>query len=154
MGPSIEGNGLELWRRLFRDYMGSDAHTRLAGQSQFLDFPACNDLKTLSSHLDSWYNMMETYGTGVDDERRRVLLLKIIPSDMRSDMLKSDELKRKSKSRYSHSRESLSGGVQSGQFLSMLESLFEKEWNNAGCIFRRPDGLFRPLASNILTMIE
>ena len=94
MGQAVENNGFELWRRLFRDYMGSDAHTKLAGQQQLLDFTKCNDPTYLSSHLDSWFNLVETYGGGLDDEIKKVMLLKIIPVDIRVDILRREEIKK------------------------------------------------------------
>ena len=74
--------------------MGSDANTRLAGQQQLLDFTKCTDLKHLASHLDSWYHLLESYGSGIDEEMRKVLLLKVIPNGMRDAIVRRDELKR------------------------------------------------------------
>ena len=38
MSPGIEGNGLELWRKLFSEYQGSDELVRMAGRAKLLDF--------------------------------------------------------------------------------------------------------------------
>ena len=44
MGPSAEGNGIELWRRLFTEYQGSDELIKLAGRTKLLDFAQCRTL--------------------------------------------------------------------------------------------------------------
>lgn len=72
--------------------MGSDAHTRLAGQTHFLDFPKCEDLKALGSHLDSWYKLMETVRAGDDEEMKRALLMKGMPERMKQDILRRQDL--------------------------------------------------------------
>ena len=65
---------------------------RLAGQRQLLDFPACKDLKLLPSHLDSWMHHKETYGETTDPEMAFTMLLKIIPEELRDDVLRRREL--------------------------------------------------------------
>ena len=74
------------------DFHGGGAMIRLAGQQQLLDFPACQDLKTLNSHLDAWLSHMETYGEGIDSEMAFTMLMKIIPQDIRKDILRRREL--------------------------------------------------------------
>ena len=37
MSPQIEGNGLELWRKLFTEYEGSDELVKMAGRAKLLD---------------------------------------------------------------------------------------------------------------------
>ena len=45
MGFNIEGNGLELWRRLYTEFEGSDELVRMAGRSKLLDHPPMQDLR-------------------------------------------------------------------------------------------------------------
>ena len=45
MGVAIEGNGFELWRKLFYDYRGSSELIALAGRKKLLAFPQCRDKK-------------------------------------------------------------------------------------------------------------
>lgn len=52
LSPQIEGNGLELWRRMFSEYEGSDELIRMACRMKFLKFPAIKDLKVLNAQLD------------------------------------------------------------------------------------------------------
>ena len=62
MGPSIEGNGLELWRRLFTEYQGSDELIKLAGKTKLLDFGKCRSVKHLNHHLDEWLELVYKHG--------------------------------------------------------------------------------------------
>ena len=94
MSKRMQGNGFVFWRQLFRDYHGGGAMIRLAGQQQLLDFPACNDLKHLSSHLDAWLSHMETYGETVDAELAFTMRLKTMPADIRKGILRREDLQK------------------------------------------------------------
>ena len=52
MSHGIEGNGLELWRKLFSEYQGSDELVRMAGRAKLLDFEQCKSTKNLNHHID------------------------------------------------------------------------------------------------------
>ena len=51
MGLAIEGNGLELWRKLHNDYSASDKLIQVAGRTRLQDFPQCRDIKKLTQHI-------------------------------------------------------------------------------------------------------
>ena len=40
MGINIEGNGLELWRKLFAEFEGSDKLIQIAGRTKLQDYPS------------------------------------------------------------------------------------------------------------------
>ena len=48
-----------------------------------LELPNCRQTQELVRHLGSWLHPLETYGSGLDEEMRRVMLLNVIPNDMR-----------------------------------------------------------------------
>ena len=54
MSASIEGNGLERWKKLFPEYEGSDELVKMAGRAKFLDFPQAQNMRTLNHHIDDW----------------------------------------------------------------------------------------------------
>ena len=51
MGHNIEGNGLELWRKLHSEFAGSDKLMQVAGRTRLQDFPQCRDVR---SYLSTW----------------------------------------------------------------------------------------------------
>ena len=57
MAPNIEGNGLELWRKLFTQHHGSDELLQAAGRTKLQDFPPCRSLKALDQHPDEWISL-------------------------------------------------------------------------------------------------
>ena len=93
MGPAIEGNGIELWRRLFTEYQGSDELVKLAGKTRFLEFPQCRSLKHLNHHLDEWLELLYKFADDMGPETVRTLLLKTLPDGMRSEVYKRSDLK-------------------------------------------------------------
>ena len=52
MSFDIEGNGLELWRRLFTQYQGSDELIKMAGRARLLDYPQVKPMGKLNDHID------------------------------------------------------------------------------------------------------
>ena len=52
MGLNIEGNGLELWRRIYSEYAGSDKLIQIAGRTKLQDYGQCKNMKHLSHHVD------------------------------------------------------------------------------------------------------
>ena len=93
MGPSAEGDGLELWRRLFKEYQGSDELTNLAGRTKLLEFPQCKQLKRLNHHLDEWLELLHKFGGDMGPVTVQTLFLKTRPDSMRSEVFKRPELK-------------------------------------------------------------
>ena len=83
LGVNIEGNGFELWRRLFYDHEGSSELIALAGRTKLLSFPRCRDKRKLGQHFDDWVDMFQTYGADIGPEVGMTLFLGILPEDMR-----------------------------------------------------------------------
>ena len=54
MAPQIEGNGLELWRRVFSEYEGCDDLVKMAGRLKLLEFPQIKSDKHINHQLDEW----------------------------------------------------------------------------------------------------
>ena len=57
------GNGLEMWRQLHREYKGTGELISASGRKVLQDFPRCKSLDQLSSHLDSWKQLVDDYGS-------------------------------------------------------------------------------------------
>ena len=93
MGTQMEGNGMELWRKLFRQYEGSDDLVKMAGKSKFMDLPQCRSMKDLDHHLDEWLHLMYQYGDDMGPSVLQTLLLRIIPSNLRAEIHRRPELK-------------------------------------------------------------
>lgn len=92
MGPAIEGNGIELWRRPVTECQGSDELVKLAGRTKFLQFGQCRSLKHLIHHLDEWLELSYKFGGDMGPEVVRTLLLKTLPDGMRSEVYKRSDL--------------------------------------------------------------
>ena len=57
LGPQMEGNGFELWRKLFLEYEGSDELLRLAGRMELLEIPQIKTMKSINAQLDAWLHL-------------------------------------------------------------------------------------------------
>ena len=89
-----EGNGFELWRMLFHKYEGGDNVVKNDGRTQLQSFGQLNHDTELVNNLDKLQNMMLKNGQDIGWETRRTMLLKVLPAEMKSDVLtRSDELR-------------------------------------------------------------
>lgn len=94
MAPSIEGNGLELWRKLFTEYEGSDELVTMAGRAKLLDYPQAKNLKSLNHHIDDWLDLLCKYGDEMGAPAVQTLFfLRIIPDQLRAEVYRRPELK-------------------------------------------------------------
>ena len=57
-----QGNGLELWRQLFRDHAGTGDMIEESGRKALQNFPQCNDKNQLAAHLDARSQLVSEYG--------------------------------------------------------------------------------------------
>ena len=73
IGLNIEGNGLELWRKLFTQYHGSDELLQVAGRTRLQDFPQCKHLKSLDNHIDEWLHLFYEYGSDIGPQSAQVM---------------------------------------------------------------------------------
>ena len=60
LAPQIEGNGLELWRKLHGEYEGCDELIRMAGRQKLHGFKQCTAMRNLNSALDEWIDLFRT----------------------------------------------------------------------------------------------
>ena len=59
MSINIDGNGFELWRRLFLENEGASELVALAGKTKPMSFPQCTNKKHLGQPVDDWIDMMQ-----------------------------------------------------------------------------------------------
>ena len=87
-----DGNGFELWRALFRDYEGGNAITQSNEINTLVTFPACHERNRLQNVVNDWLDLVRRVGSGFSDETLRVMLINILPADLKSDVLKTTSL--------------------------------------------------------------
>ena len=92
LAHGVEGNGFELWRRLYVDYEGGDEVVQNDGRTKLQNFPQISSMATMSAKLDDWQALMLKYGGDVGPTFRRTMLLKILPESTREDVLKNQDL--------------------------------------------------------------
>lgn len=68
MGINIEGNGFELWRRIFLENECASELVALAGRSKLMAFPQCRDKRKFGQHLCEWIDMLQTHGADISPE--------------------------------------------------------------------------------------
>ena len=93
-GPSQEGNGFAIWRRLHKDHVGEGLDHEYAGTSCLREFPRCNKLADLPAHLDGFYELFDKFGGELEGchMHTRGMLLDIIPKELEEKILKKKEL--------------------------------------------------------------
>ena len=89
LANGVEGNGFELWRALFVEYEGSDEYIALDGRTKLQNFPPITSTKGITHTLNDWSHMMMKYGSDIGQVTRRTMLLKILPDQLRTDVLKN-----------------------------------------------------------------
>ena len=87
-----EGNGFELWRKLFTDYEGGDEVIQNDGRTRLQTFPVISNKRELIDRCDDWQEMCSMYGRDIGHASRRTMLLRILPDDIRADVLKQPGL--------------------------------------------------------------
>ena len=93
-GPSEDGNGFTMWRRLHRDYKGEGQIVEYAGSQCLREYGRCDKLEEVSAHIDGWYELFDTYGKELENAHvmTRGMFLDIIPKELRSEILKERSL--------------------------------------------------------------
>ena len=81
-----EHNGLEMWRRLATDHIGGAACITLAGRRDFLKFPQCTDIASLSTHLDNWLLEKQEYGQDIPPDLLYEMFLDILPNSVAKEV--------------------------------------------------------------------
>ena len=92
MGQNIEGNGFELWRKLFLEYEGSDKLMQIAGRSKLQEFPACTNVRHLNQHVDDWMHLFYTYGDGISQDHAKLMFTRTLPPSIRSEIYRRPEV--------------------------------------------------------------
>ena len=92
LANGIEGNGLELWRRLFTDYEGGDEYVQLDGRTNLQNVKAITSTCNITDKLDDWQHQMLKYGGDIGPVTRHTMLLKILPESVRQKVLENDKL--------------------------------------------------------------
>ena len=87
-----EGNGVELWRRLFCDFEGGDEVVQLHGRSLLQNFKPAESNHGLAAKLDDWQQMMTKYGGDIGPMTRQTMLLKILPESLRTEVIRRGDL--------------------------------------------------------------
>ena len=89
LANGVEGNGLELWRRLFADYEGGDEFTQLEGRTDLQNFKPITSSANISDRLGDWQHEMLKYGGDITMPTLYTMLMKILPDSVRQDVLKN-----------------------------------------------------------------
>ena len=97
-GKSEKGNGFAVWRRLHCEFHGEGEVIEYAGTKVLREFSQCKNLKDVTSHIDSWYELFDEYGAELAEAHKttRGMFLDILPPDLRTEILKEPKLARTS----------------------------------------------------------
>ena len=83
------GNGLEMWRQLYKEYKGTGELIDSSGRKLLQSFPKCKGMDSLASHLDSWSQLIDEYGQKLVmhcPEQVRTMLLEILPDGLEDEL--------------------------------------------------------------------
>ena len=94
LSQGIEGNGLELWRKLFTEYEGSGELLAPAGRTKLHSFPQIRDMRSLDAHLDEWLDLWTKYGDDAGPSTAIAMFLRVLPDTLRTEIHRRPELKR------------------------------------------------------------
>ena len=93
-GTNLEGNGLELWRKLYAEYAGNDKLLQVAGRTRLQDFPACRNMRQMNHHIDDWLHLFYEYGDGVGPEHAKTMFMRTLPDTLRTEVYRRPEVER------------------------------------------------------------
>ena len=90
-----KGNGFEMWRYLFQEYHGGSDAVHLGGARRLQEWPRCNNLAQLSSHLDDWVECLQTHCVEMlhAPGMVRSMLLGVIPTEYEEELLSKPHIK-------------------------------------------------------------
>ena len=93
-GRMEEGNGFNMWRRLYIDNKGSSDIVDYAGIEVLREYPQCQSIKEVSNHMDNWKEMLGIYGSELQHCPRllKSQLLSIIPKELKTEVLRERSL--------------------------------------------------------------
>ena len=92
MGQQIEGNGLELWRKIHSEFAGSDHLMQVAGRTKLQDYPAITSMKDVQHRLEEWVHLFYQFGEGITAEHANTMLVRILPRDIRTEVYRRPEV--------------------------------------------------------------
>ena len=81
-----DGNGLELWRKLYMQCEGGAEQVHMAGVHRFMTFGQCPSRSKLASYLGEWEHLRRRYGGHIPDEFLYTMLLNILPKDVAAEV--------------------------------------------------------------------
>ena len=89
MSGNQAGNGLEMWRQLYREYKGTGELIDASGRKLLNNFPQCKSMEHLSEHLDKWTKLVTDYGQEIAmhaSKQLRVMLMEILPTGLEEEL--------------------------------------------------------------------
>ena len=88
LAGNMDGNGFELWRSLYNEYEGRDEFVKLGGRTDLQNFEKITNTVGITQKLADWQHAMLLHGGDIGIVTRRTMLLRILPENLRNDVLK------------------------------------------------------------------
>ena len=79
-------NGIELWRKLFRENEGGAEQVTLSGLKRLHRFPECPSKELLGHYLGEWRYLKTTFGSNIPDASLYTMLLNMLPSGVQKEV--------------------------------------------------------------------
>ena len=92
MASGEDQNGIELWRRFFRDHEGGAEQVKTAGISNLHSFPRCKSVEYITNWLGEWNFQRILHGEGLADDHLRVMLINLLPVSVAAEIRRRTEL--------------------------------------------------------------
>ena len=81
-----EGNGFELWRKLFLVHEGGSTMVHLAGIRGFHNFHQCKDVAHLNAHVGEWLRSRAKYALGMPPEHLKEFVIDVLPEELKLEI--------------------------------------------------------------------
>ena len=81
-----EGNGIELWRKLYLQNEGGAEQVYLMGLNRFMTFQKCPHRNQLATYLGEWEILRLKYGSTFNDVVLYTMLINILPEDIAKEV--------------------------------------------------------------------
>ena len=93
-GPAEKQNGFMMWRRLFHDHIGEGETQDYAGAGCLREYPHCEKMSQLLTHIDGWYHLYDQFGSELEGAKThtRGMFLDILPPDFKEEIRKKKKL--------------------------------------------------------------
>ena len=86
-------NGIEMWRKLFRDHEGGGEQVKAAGLTNLHNFPKCESPANVIPWMSEWNACAMLHSDGLSESHQKVMFVNKLPDSIATDIRKQPQLR-------------------------------------------------------------